>query len=171
MSTSSKERDSNVMKIRLASPITQDSIVDGPGLRTVIWTQGCPHRCPGCHNEQTHDLCGGFEASVEDIKETIAGLKLQKGITISGGEPFLQSEQCAEIAEFAKSKGLDVWCYTGFTYEQLQESGKHEKLLKNIDVLVDGPFIQDQKSLDLYFRGSKNQRCMHLRDGEITHIN
>jgi anaerobic ribonucleoside-triphosphate reductase activating protein len=158
------------MKIRLSSPLTVDSIVDGPGLRAVVWTQGCMHKCPGCHNEQTHDLEGGFETSLEDIKLQIEDLKLHKGITISGGEPFLQPEQCAEIAEFARSKGLDVWCYTGFTYEQLSKSEKHKRLLKNVDVLIDGPFMQEQRSLELKFKGSKNQRCLRLKDGEVIEI-
>lgn len=150
--------------------MTVDSIVDGPGLRAVIWTQGCIHNCPGCHNQKTHDLHGGFEADVGDIKEQISKLKMQKGITISGGEPFLQSEQCTEIAEHARSLGLDVWCYTGFTYERLVESDKHRKLINNIDVLVDGPFIREEKSLELRFKGSKNQRCIYLEKGSILRV-
>lgn len=158
------------MKIRLASPMTVDSIVDGPGLRAVIWTQGCIHNCSGCHNQDTHDLEGGFETDIEDIKKQIKELKMQKGITISGGEPFLQAEQCAEIAKYARSHGLDVWCYTGFTYEKLVKSEKYQELINNIDVLVDGPFVQEEKSLELRFRGSKNQRCIYLEEGKIIKV-
>jgi anaerobic ribonucleoside-triphosphate reductase activating protein len=157
------------MLIRLSSPITVDSIVDGPGLRTVIWTQGCTRNCPGCHNPQTHALDGGFEVNIEQIYEQLKNVKLQKGITLSGGDPFLQPEACSKIAHFAHSIGLDVWCFTGFTYEEILQSSDSapKELLKNIDVLVDGPFVEALKSYDLRFKGSKNQRILHLKNGEI----
>ncbi len=146
-----------------------DSIVDGPGLRTVIWTQGCTRNCPGCHNPQTHSLDGGFEVNIEHIYDQLRNVKLQKGITLSGGDPFLQAEACAQIAKFAHSMCLDVWCFSGFTYEEItQNANPHfSELLKNIDVLVDGPFIEALKSYDLKFKGSKNQRILHLKNGEI----
>ncbi|MGL5641066.1 MAG: 4Fe-4S single cluster domain-containing protein, partial [Paraclostridium sp.] len=90
------------MKIRLASPITIDSIVDGPGLRAVLWTQGCIHNCKGCHNSQTHDLLSGFEVDTSTISKEIEKLKLHRGVTLSGGEPFLQSEALAEVAKTCK---------------------------------------------------------------------
>ena len=154
------------MKIRLASEIQTDSIVDGEGIRTVIWTQGCSHNCKGCHNPETHSFGDGFLVDVEDLKKEIATLKNQDGITLSGGDPMFQPEPVCEIAKFCKEKGLNVWCYTGFTFEQLLEMAKTnhfiKELLENIDVLVDGKFVLEQKSLNLYFKGSKNQRILDM---------
>lgn len=155
------------MKIRLASPITRDSIVDGPGLRAVLWTQGCIHNCKGCHNPQTHDLLGGFEIDTDEISKEIENLKLHKGITLSGGEPFLQSEALIEIAKVCKTKGLDVWAYTGYTFEELIDKKNPSyfnnlNLLKHIDVLVDGKFIEDKRDISLIFRGSSNQRIIDV---------
>lgn len=96
------------MKIRLSSDITFDSIVDGPGLRAVIWTQGCVHNCIGCHNPQTHNLYDGYEVDTTDIIDKIKHLKLQRGITLSGGEPFLQPEALEEIAKEARKYKFDV---------------------------------------------------------------
>lgn len=156
------------MKIRISSPITFDSIVDGPGLRMVIWTQGCIHNCKGCHNPQTHTLNEGYEVDIEDIISNIKSLRLQKGITLSGGEPFLQPEALEEIAKEAKGKGLDVWAYTGFTFEQLLDKNnksyfKNLNLLKQIDILVDGKFIEEKKDISLKFRGSSNQRIIDVQ--------
>lgn len=156
------------MKIRVSSDITFDSIVDGPGLRMVIWTQGCMHNCIGCHNPQTHSLCGGYEVDTKDIINTIKDLKLQKGITLSGGEPFLQAEALEEIAKEAKKYKLDVWSYTGFTFEELLDKNnphylKNIKLLNQIDVLVDGKFIENKKDIGLRFRGSSNQRIIDVQ--------
>lgn len=154
------------MKIRLAAPLTIDSIVDGPGLRTVIWTQGCIHNCKGCHNPQTHDMEGGFLAEVEEIIGQIKASKLQKGITLSGGDPFLQARSLVPIAMAAKETGMDVWAYTGFKWEQLMNR-KHPfhqdfiDLLEWTDVLVDGRFILEQKK-QLLFRGSANQRIIDV---------
>lgn len=156
------------MKIRMSSSISCDSIVDGPGLRMVIWTQGCTHNCKGCHNPQTHNLCGGFYMETEEIINNIKSLKLQKGITLSGGEPFLQPEPLEEIAKEAKKNGLDVWSYTGFTFDQLLDKTnssyfKNLNLLKQIDVLVDGKFMDDKKDISLKFRGSSNQRIIDVQ--------
>ena len=107
------------MNIRLASPITYDSIVDGPGLRAVIWTQGCNHNCKGCHNPQTHDTCGGHSVDSLKIISEIYKLRLHRGITLSGGEPFMQSEALLDIAKESKKLNLDVWAYTGYTFEEL----------------------------------------------------
>ncbi|MDR2863877.1 MAG: anaerobic ribonucleoside-triphosphate reductase activating protein [Puniceicoccales bacterium] len=150
--------------IRLASPLTPDSIVDGDGLRTVVWTQGCLLRCPGCHNPRTHDLHGGFEVPLALLKIELRQFKLQRGITFSGGEPFLQVEACAELARYVKSRNWDVWSYSGFTYEQLSADEKFLPLLREVDVLVDGPFILAERDLTLPFRGSRNQRILKLSE-------
>ncbi|AVD36506.1 anaerobic ribonucleoside-triphosphate reductase activating protein [Clostridioides difficile] len=156
------------MKIRMSSTISYDSIVDGPGLRMVIWTQGCIHNCKECHNPQTHDLCGGFYMDTEEIINKVKSLKLQKGITLSGGEPFLQPEPLEVIAREAKTNGLDVWSYTGFTFEQLLDKRnsayfKNLNLLKQIDILVDGKFVAEKKDISLKFRGSSNQRIIDVQ--------
>ena len=153
------------MKIRLARSLQSDSIVDGDGIRTVIWTQGCSHNCKGCHNPQTHSFTEGFLVDVEDIKKEISNLKLQDGITFSGGDPMFQVDACLEIAKFCQSNGFNVWMYTGFTFEQLIASNKQNinELLKYVDVLIDGRFILEQKSLNLMFRGSTNQRIIDVK--------
>lgn len=156
------------MKIRLAFPIIQsDSIVDGEGIRSVIWTQGCSHNCKECHNPKTHSFTGGYVLSVDEVKKQIDGLEGQQGITFSGGDPMMQPEACLELAKYSQSIGFDVWCYTGFTYEELLELGKKKKaileFLGYIDVLVDGRFILEEKSYDVVFRGSKNQRLIDVK--------
>lgn len=152
------------MKIRLAGDITTDSIVDGEGIRSVIWTQGCIHNCPGCHNPKTHDFNGGFLREVSDVCEEIKNIEFQDGITLSGGDPLAQIDACLEIAKFAQSIGLNVWCYTGYKIEDLLKRCEKEKnlkeLLENVDVLVDSPFILELKSYNVPFRGSKNQRLI-----------
>ena len=141
-----------------------DSIVDGPGLRYVVFTQGCPHRCPGCHNPHTHDPKGGVERPAEDIIQDMLRNPLLDGLTLSGGEPFAQAEDCAAIAKAARNAGLNVWCYTGYTLEKLREMPEAEVLLQEIDVLIDGPYIQEQRSLTLQWRGSENQRIIELQE-------
>jgi len=150
------------MNIRVAG-IVNDSIVDGPGLRLTVFTQGCPHRCPGCHNPQSHDFDGGEMRSVESILDIARDNILLDGITLSGGEPFCQAAACAAIAKGAHDAGLNVWCYTGYTFESLL-SGSEEwlNLLRNIDVLIDGPFILEHKTLNAQFRGSSNQRILDV---------
>lgn len=154
------------MKLRLASPIQTDSIVDGEGIRTVIWTQGCSHHCKGCHNPETHSFTGGFEIEVEEVIHKFTMIKAQDGITFSGGDPFFQPKACCKIATYCKQNDLTVWCYTGFTFEQLLELSKTntsiQEFLQQIDVLIDGKFEEDKKSLQLYFRGSSNQRIIDL---------
>ena len=140
-----------------------DSIVDGPGLRYVLFTQGCPHRCPGCHNPETLDPHGGLEMTVEEIIQDMRSNPLLDGLTLSGGEPFLQAQDCAKIARAARDAGLNVWCYTGFTLEMLQNMPEAQVLLTEIDVLIDGPYIQEKRSLTLKWRGSENQRIIPLR--------
>lgn len=151
---------SNIQSIKI-SGIVSESIVDGEGIRYIIFTQGCPHHCPGCHNPETHSFDAGLSVNINDLIGDIVKKKdYIDGITLSGGEPFCQSEQCSVIAEKAKLLGLSVWCYTGYIFEDLY--GRNEKLLNYIDVLVDGPFIQEKRSLDLEFRGSSNQRLIDV---------
>ena len=151
------------MEIRLASDLQPDSIVDGPGIRTVIWTQGCSHNCKGCQNPTTHDFKGGFSVNVEEINKELDNLLGQQGITLSGGDPMFQAGACAKIAKHAKEIGLNVWCYTGFTYEQVLKSKEMMELLKQTDVLVDGKFDINEFSLNLDFRGSRNQRIIDVQ--------
>ena len=144
--------------------IMDDSIVDGPGLRLTVFTQGCVHNCPGCHNPESHDMNGGKEISVAEIIEMIDDNPLLDGVTLSGGDPFCQPADCALIAAAAKERGLNVWTYSGWTFEQLVKMGENDPavldLLRNTDVLVDGPFVLAQKSLEVKWRGSKNQRLV-----------
>lgn len=150
--------------IRLSSPLEKDSIANGEGIRTVIWTQGCSHNCKGCHNPETHSFTAGFAVDVEDIKKELDNLIDQDGITLSGGDPLFQIDSSLEIVKHARKLGLNVWVYTGFTFEQLQvmNNPKYMELLRNIDVLVDGKFILEEKSLNLKFRGSRNQRIIDV---------
>ena len=154
------------MKIRLAREIQTDSIVDGKGIRTVVWTQGCPHHCKGCHNPHTFNCEGGFEADTDDIINQISSVQLQDGVTFSGGDPMEQAEACAIIAKAVKKLGLSVWAYTGYTFEELQEKAKENpsiiEFLQYIDVLIDGRFILEEKSMDIYYRGSRNQRIIDV---------
>ena len=158
--------------IRLAAEIQTDSILDGEGIRTIIWTQGCSHNCLGCHNPQTHSFESGFLKDIEELKKELKKLEYQDGITLSGGDPLFQIDACLEIAKYAQEIGLNVWCYTGFVFENLLEMTKKNKkllqLLENIDVLVDGPFLLEQRSYDTVFRGSKNQRILDVKKSLLT---
>lgn len=153
------------MPIRLAG-IVRESIVDGPDLRFVVFVQGCPHKCEGCHNPETHDFSGGFETTTEKLWAEIEKNPMIKGVTFSGGEPFCQAEALAEIGKAAKEKGLHVMTYSGFTFDKLlkkaeDEKGVHE-LLSVTNYLVDGPFVLDLRDLSLKYRGSRNQRVLDI---------
>ena len=150
--------------MRIANWIS-DSIVDGPGLRLTVFTQGCPHRCPGCHNPDTWDPAGGREVTLEDLEELLDQNPLLQGLTLSGGEPFRQAADCAALARAASARGLDVWTYTGYTWESLTAAGDAgwDALLAATDVLVDGPFLQARKSYAALFRGSDNQRLIDVK--------
>ncbi|MDD3586884.1 MAG: anaerobic ribonucleoside-triphosphate reductase activating protein [Thermoguttaceae bacterium] len=141
-----------------------DSIIDGPGLRFVLFVQGCERNCPGCHNPATHARTGGRWASVEEILEVVDRNPLLDGITISGGEPFLQSTPCAVLSREIHKRGLSVAVYTGFTFEEILccPDSDHLSLLKETDILIDGPYLKNQRSLDLKFRGSSNQRIIDV---------
>lgn len=153
--------------VRLAANLQSDSIVDGKGLRTVIWFQGCSHNCFGCHNPETHDFNGGFEKNIDELKKEIDKLESQSGITFSGGDPFYQPEAFLEISTYCKNKKYNIWAYTGFTFEQLIKMSEKKSIyldiLKTIDVLVDGMFEMSLKSYDVPFRGSKNQRLIDVQ--------
>ena len=160
------------MRFRLAG-VVNDSIVDGPGLRLAVFAQGCPHHCPECHNPQSHDFDGGEWGDTAEILRIAEDNCLLDGITLTGGEPFCQPEACAELARGAHELGLNVWVYTGYLFENLLNgTDAQRELLKNADVLVDGPFLIAQKSMDVRFRGSKNQRLIDikasLRDGRAV---
>ena len=151
--------------LRLAGVI-RESIVDGPGIRMTVFVQGCPHHCKGCHNEGTWDFDGGYDGTVERIIEEAGKDKLIKGVTLSGGEPMCQAKALSELARQARAIGLNVLCYTGYTFEKLladaEDHPEYIELLALCDWLVDGPFIEDQKSLMLHFRGSRNQRILDV---------
>lgn len=150
--------------------IAEDSIVDGPGLRLTIFVQGCPHHCKGCHNPETWDSNGGALMDTDDIIALMDKNPLLDGLTLSGGEPFFQIDACEVLAVAAQSRGLNVWCYTGFTWEAVRDAYEYEpfELLKHIDVLVDGPFIESQRTLELPWRGSKNQRLIDVQQSLKT---
>lgn len=156
-----------MQKIRLAYEVQNDSIVDGPGIRTVIWTQGCSHNCKGCHNPETHSFDGGKLYNISSIKKQIKDFSYNDGITFSGGDPMFQVDACLELARYAKSLGLNVWCYTGFTYEQLITMSKtnrtYREFLENIDILVDGKFELANRQLSLLYKGSTNQRIIDVK--------
>ncbi len=143
--------------------IAEDSIVDGPGLRTTIFVQGCPHHCPGCHNPETWEFGTGTDVSIEDIYSGIRSNYLCHAVTFSGGEPFSQAEELAALARLLRDNGYEIAAYSGYTFEELLNGtpGQRE-LLGLIDVLIDGPFIQAEKSLELNFRGSRNQRIINV---------
>lgn len=143
------------------SGIVKESIVDGPGLRYVIFVQGCPHHCKGCHNPQTWSFDGGERRDVGDILEEIKANPLLDGVTFSGGEPFTQSGELILLAREVKKLGLNVVVYTGYLFEDLV--GVYSEFLSTIDILIDGPFVEDLKSYDLMFKGSSNQRVIDVR--------
>lgn len=147
---------------RIADSV-QDSIVDGPGIRLTIFFQGCPHHCHGCHNPGTHDPQGGREIEIGEIVAMMDGNPLLDGVTLSGGEPFEQINACARIAAEAHKRRLNVWCYTGWTWEQIMADGCKRWLLPWLDVLVDGRYMQDRRTLELPFRGSDNQRMIDVQ--------
>ena len=159
------------MSILRVSGIIKDSIVDGPGLRYTVFTQGCYHKCEGCHNPQTHDPQGGFSVDTDKLFEEFMANPMYKGITLSGGEPFLQSDPLADLVIKIRrtDPSKDIICYSGYTFEQLKKSidtdriMSYMRLLYNIDYLIDGPFIKDKASLDCKWRGSTNQRIIDVK--------
>ena len=145
------------------SGIVSDSIVDGPGIRTTIFSQGCPHHCPGCHNPETWEFGTGTQIPVEAVLDIVKSNPLCRGVTFSGGEPFAQPAAFARLAKLLKANGYEVASYSGFTFEALLKGSQaQQELLSSIDILIDGPFVLAQKSLEIAFRGSKNQRILDV---------
>lgn len=149
-------------QIRIAGTVN-DSIVDGPGIRYTIFTQGCPHHCPGCHNPQTWSFDGGKVVNTDDLVSELDRNPLLSGVTFSGGEPFMQPEPLIEIARIAKEKGLNVLSYTGFLYEEIIKDKDKFALLKELDYLIDGPFVLELRDLELKYAGSSNQRMIDVK--------
>lgn len=152
-------------RLRIAG-LVEESIVDGEGIRFVVFTQGCPHHCPGCHNPATHSFEDGIFADIEEIYEHIKENPLLQGVTFSGGEPFMQASVLYELGKKIKALGLDLTVYTGFVYEELlqKELPGTKELLSITDVLIDGPYLEAERDLTLRFRGSKNQRILNLKE-------
>ncbi|MCR3921802.1 MAG: radical SAM protein [Firmicutes bacterium] len=163
------------MQLTLAG-LHKNSVVDGPGLRTVVFTQGCPHACPGCHNLQTHDPKEGTVVEVRDVARQILADTNVKGVTFSGGEPFLQARALTALATSLLVRPLSIVIYSGYTYEYLTKHARTDSaiaaLLTTADILIDGPFVEAQRDLALLYRGSRNQRIIDvptsLQAGEIV---
>lgn len=158
--------------LRLAG-VMRESIVDGPGIRMTVFGQGCPHHCKGCHNPETHDPSGGYISHPENILKAIDQNPLLQGVTFSGGEPFFQAEAFAELGAEIKKKGLHITTYSGYTFEQLLAGAKEGKpgwkeLLSVTDLLIDGKFVIEERSLNILFRGSKNQRLIDVKKSLLS---
>lgn len=157
--------------IRIAG-IVRESIVDGPGIRFVIFAQGCPHKCPKCHNAVTHDFDGGYSCSIDKISEAIDENPLLSGVTFSGGEPACQPESFLALAELIEKKGLNIIMYSGYMYEQLEKMADVDealdRLLGKVDILIDGRYMEEERDLTLAFRGSRNQRIIDLKCSRET---
>ena len=153
--------------IRLSGPLEHDNIVNGDGLRAVLWTQGCPNHCKGCQNPETWDYQAGMLVKIDEVKDRLRAFKGQDGLTFCGGEPFVQPKACKEIADWCRKElGWNIWSFSGFTYEIIKQyGGKAWEFLKSLDALIDGPFMLDKRDLSLRFRGSSNQRLLKLEPG------
>ena len=150
------------MEIRIFGTV-EDSIVDGPGLRYSVFVQGCPHHCKGCHNPETWEFGCGTRVEESAVLEIVRSNPLCRGVTFSGGEPFAQAEAFCALGKLLKEQGYEVASYTGYTFEQLLSGTPAQRqLLQTIDVLIDGPFILAERSLQTPFRGSKNQRILDV---------
>ena len=156
----------NDKKIRLAGMI-HESLVNGPGIRRVFFSQGCIHNCSGCFNPETHSFNGGKEYNMDDIIRDIKGNPIIKGVTFSGGDPFEQGDKFSYLALKLKENNINIWCYTGYTYEFILKNINRPgwfNLINNIDVLVDGRFQMNKKKEGLKFKGSSNQRIIDVKD-------
>ena len=152
----------NTPKIRILD-ILEETMADGPGFRTSIYCAGCAHHCPGCHNPQSWDFKGGYEVTIEELLDIIKADEFAN-VTFSGGDPFYQVEAFTELARRIKEEtGKTIWCYTGFTYEEIQADSRLSQILPYLDVLVDGPYVEALRDTNLRFRGSSNQRIIDLK--------
>lgn len=158
-----------ITTLRIAG-IIRESIVDGPGIRFAVFGQGCPHNCQGCHNPDSHDFEGGYDCAIDKILEEIDKNPLLKGVTFSGGEPFCQAEEFAELGEKIRERGLSVVTFTGYTYEELLDLSNESinRLLEVTDLLIDGRYEADKRNLTLKFRGSSNQRIIDMKKTRET---
>lgn len=167
--TKSNFQKFNAVKTIRLSGVVEESYVDGTGIRFTIFTQGCFHHCKGCHNKNTHDPTLGYDMNIIELCEQIGENPLLDGITLSGGEPFLQPESCATIARYCKEQfHFTVWAYTGYVFEELLKMENAKPLLHTIDVLVDGKFMEELTSYELVFRGSENQRIIDVQQSLLT---
>lgn len=155
------------MLLKIAG-IVEESVVDGPGLRFVVFAQGCKRHCPGCHNPQTHDYNAGQSIETHTLIEMMQENPLLDGLSLSGGEPFDQPEAFAELADMAHRCSYSVMAWSGYTFEELATNKTQRKLLEAVDVLVDGPFIIAQRSLSQLWRGSTNQRVIDVKQSLIN---
>ena len=143
----------------------EESYTDGIGIRSVIFTQGCAHKCTECHNPETHSFNGGFELDEDEFIGYLMENKILDGVTFSGGDPMYQAAGCTELAKKIKDNtNLNIWCYTGFTYGELIEDKDKREFLNYIDILVDGMYEKENRSLHLKFRGSSNQRLIDVKE-------
>ena len=154
------------MKIKLSGEI-KESIVDGPGIRYVVFTQGCHHNCKGCHNPETHDIKGGYFKEIDEIVEDFKKYPYMTGLTLSGGEPFLQKSAILSLILQFKTlyPSKNIIIYSGYTFESLLKENDNETkdILNNIDYLIDGPFILEKRDISLKFKGSSNQRIIDIK--------
>ena len=144
--------------------IIDGTSVDGPGLRTSIYFSGCSHHCPGCQNPQTWDINAGNDTDIDDVLKTVIDNDFD--VTFSGGDPLFQVEEVTELAKRIKQIGKNIWCYTGYTYEQILADCKLSQILPFIDVLVDGRFDINLRDISLRFRGSANQRLIDVHKSQ-----
>lgn len=156
--------------VRIAG-VTTESVVDGPGIRSTIFFQGCPHACPGCHNPETWSDDGGKELEISELIGLLNINPLVTGVTFSGGDPFQQAPAAAALGSLLRKMGLNLWVYTGYTWEFLVKNLNrpgYQDLLNLAEVLVDGPFIREQRNLSLLFRGSANQRLIKVAESLVS---
>lgn len=159
--------DSKPSTLRVVE-IIPGTTVDGPGFRTAIYFAGCGHKCPGCHNPSTWPFDAGQDMTIDEIMQIIDAERCD--VTFSGGDPMYQAESIIPLAKTLKESGYNIWCYTGFKYEEIKKIPAMSALLPYLDVLVDGPFIESQKDISLLFRGSANQRLidLHRTNGDVA---
>lgn len=149
--------------------IIDGTIVDGPGLRTSIYFAGCKHRCPGCHNQQSWDFEAGRDMTIDEILAHVE--ENQFDVTLSGGDPLFQMPAMLQLCRALKERGVNLWCYTGYTYEQVAEDPALVPILELVDVLVDGRYVEQLRDISLRFKGSSNQRLVDVRHsapGKVT---
>lgn len=159
--------ESYTNKLRIID-IVDGTIVDGPGLRTSIYFAGCAHKCPGCHNPESWDFEAGFLMEVEEIIDHV--VENDFNVTLSGGDPLYQMPQLTELCKRLKGLGKNIWCYTGFTFEEVSNSAALSPILEYIDVMVDGPFIEAKRDISLRFKGSSNQRLINVKESTSANI-